>query len=52
MPNEKPEEGGKLSPDNFLLGLFLYPEDGGDIFLLNVSLSLSYTALQIRRPQS
>jgi hypothetical protein len=51
MPNEKPEEGGgKLSPDDFLLGLFLYPEDGGHIILLNDSLSLTYTALQLRRP--
>lgn len=31
MPNQKPEGGGKLSPDIFLLGLFLYLEDGGCI---------------------
>jgi hypothetical protein len=34
----------------FFLGLFFYPEDGGDIFLQNVIwLSADYTALYLRR---
>jgi hypothetical protein len=33
----------------FLLDLLIGPEDGGDIFLRNVQLSLNYTALQHRR---
>jgi hypothetical protein len=40
--------GGKAEPD-FLLGLFFGPEDGGDMFLLNVCrLSTDYTALYER----
>jgi hypothetical protein len=37
----------------FLLGLFFDPEDGGDMFLLNIgSLSIDYTALYPRRQNS
>jgi hypothetical protein len=36
----------------FLLGLLFDPEEGDDIFLRNVSLSLKYTALRPRRPYS
>jgi hypothetical protein len=34
----------------FLHGLFFEPEDGVNILLRNVGLSLNYTALQPRRP--
>jgi hypothetical protein len=34
----------------FSLGLHFDLEDGGDTFLLNLGLSLNYTALQPRRP--
>jgi hypothetical protein len=33
----------------FLLGLFLYPEDGSGMFLRNSGLSPNYMALQYRR---
>jgi hypothetical protein len=37
----------------FLLGLLFSPEDGGDIFLKNISqLSTDYTALYPRRQNS
>jgi hypothetical protein len=37
----------------FLLGLFLHPEDGGDMFLQNVGwLSTDYTALYSKRQYS
>jgi hypothetical protein len=38
-----------LLHDSFLLGLFFYPEDGGDMFLWNVSwLSMDYIPLYPR----
>jgi hypothetical protein len=37
---------------NFLLGLFLDHEDGGDMFLQNIWLSPNCTALEPRRPHS
>jgi hypothetical protein len=40
----------KLSSAGFLLGLFFYPEDGGDMSLRNIGLlSTDYTALYPRR---
>jgi hypothetical protein len=52
--SEGPEEGDKLTaelsipPDSaaFLPGLLFNPADGGDMFFLNVRLSLKYTDLQ------
>jgi hypothetical protein len=38
------------SRSGFLLGLFFNPEDGGDMFLQNISwLSMVYVVLYIRR---
>jgi hypothetical protein len=36
----------------FLLDLFFDPENGGDMLLRNIGLSLSYTAIQLRTPYS
>jgi hypothetical protein len=35
------------STNGFLLGLLLYPEDGGDILLRNIGLSANYAALPV-----
>jgi hypothetical protein len=40
------------TPSDFLLGLLFYPEDRGDMFLRDVGLPRSSTALQPRIPYS
>jgi hypothetical protein len=46
-PSKKPARSSCcLLLTGFFLGLLFNPEDGGDIFLENVKLSLDYTALQ------
>jgi hypothetical protein len=37
------------SSDGFLLALFFNPEDGGNMFLRNVSFFPNYTVLQLRK---
>jgi hypothetical protein len=51
MWGKEAKQGGgrKLASAGFLPGLHFDPEDGGDMFLLNIRLSPNYTAQQPTR---